>query len=675
MKGMASAAGVPALVLWAALGAPSGAAAQGAGGGAVEDAWRDPAMPRSWFEAPALASELGITEFRQSPMLDARVASGELPPVRERLPLDPPVVEPYAEVGAYGGTLVQYGVDLETDFFQFIGGAIGREGLVRGTPDGTGFVPWIAERVELVEGDTVAEITMREGMRWSDGTPFVAAEEFAFYFDETLPAVGVDPAQQDPGILGLEVVDDNTVRIRLDRPYPVFLFQFHTAFAPDVLETLIPMAPAHLMREHLPRFVGEEEALARARALGFDAVEPLLVALSDQVQTIDEPRLGVPVTDAYVAVSRTESELVLERNPYYPFVDTAGNQLPYIDRIVVRFAAQPDNVELQAIGGGSDVLVSAARTDRIPVYIENEERGGYRTLIYQDAALSKPFYVFNMTPPEAEYGPVFADVRFRRAMSLALNRDGINDRFYFGRGTPTQATVAPSNPLFRPEYAQAFAGHDPDAARALLDEMGLADRDGDGFRDFPDGSPFTVRMMYAQEEYLSPVQLHEYAVSNWAAVGIKVEIETVAGEVFWTRSGGNQWDMKPHVLDFSIPYPTGFVYFNTPYVAPEIAPFGDYTPWMRSGGAEGVEPPPALMGELRALYDAADAYLATLDPAALTAILDSQAENLWTIGTVGFPPKPVLVAERIRNVPERLLWDNVLGAEMQMRPYQWFIAE
>lgn len=670
---------VPTLVLGALtaaapLGLPLGAAAQ-EGAATGEETWRDPAMPESWYGAPSYASEMGIAEFHQSPMLDALVAAGELPPVEERLPADPPVVEPYAEVGTYGGTLVQYGVDLETDFFQYIGGAIGREGLVRGTPDGTAFVPWIAESVEMIEGNTVAEIIFRDGLKWSDGTPFVAAEEYGFYFNETLPAAGVDPAQQDPGILGVEVVDDNTVRIRLDRPFPVFPVQFHTAFAPDVLEEQIPMAPAHVMREVLPQFVGEEAALARARELGFDAVGPMLIALSDQVQTIDEPRFAVPVTDAYVAVSRNESELILERNPYYPFVDTAGNQLPYIDRIVVRFAAQVDNVELQAIGGNSDVLVSAARTDRIPVYIENQEQGGYRTLIYQDAALTKPFYVFNMTPPDAEYAPYFSDVRFRRAMSLALDREQINDRFYFGRGTPTQATISPAHPQFRPEYAAAYAEHDPDAANALLDEMGLVDQDGDGFRDFSDGSPFTIQMMYAQEEYLSAIQLHEYVVTNWAEVGIKVEIQTVAGEVFWQRSGGNDWDMKPHVLDFSIPYPTGFVYFNTPYVAPEIAAFGNYTLWLRSDGAEGVEPPEAIAADLQELDDAADAYLTTLDPAALTTILESQAENLWTIGTVGFPPKPVLVSDRISNVPERLLWDNVLGAEMQMRPYQWYLTE
>lgn len=641
----------------------------------LEALWRDPDMPQSWFEAPGLASEMGITTFNQSPMLDERVANGELPPVEERLPVDPAVVEPYENIGTYGGSLVLYGVDLTTDFFQFAGGGIGREGLVRGSPDGTEFVEWIAESVVLLEDNTVAEIKFREGMKWSDGTPFIAADEYEFYFNETLPAVGLDPTQRDPGILGYEVVDDNTVRIQLDRPYPVFMFQFHTAFVPDVLAQTVPMAPAHIMREYLPSIVGEDVALEKARELGFDSVTPMLIALSDQVQTLDEPRFGIPATDAYIPVSKSATELVLERNPYYPFIDTEGNQLPYIDRIVVRFAAQTDNVELQALSGNSDVMVSAARTDRIPVYIENEAQGDYTTYIYQDSAFSKPFYTFNMTPPEREYGEYFEDVRFRRAMSLAINRDQINDRFYFGRALPMQVTISPSHPAFKPEYASAYAEYDPDTARQLLDELGLVDQNGDGFRDFPDGSPFTVQMMYAQEEYLSPIQLHEYTVTNWADVGINVDIQTVSGEVFWQRSGGIQFDMKPHLLDFSIPYPTGFVYFNTPYAEPEIAPFGDYINWFRSGGAEGTEPPADLIDEFTRIYEAAGTYLTTLDDDALTVMLESQAENLWTIGTVGFPPKPVTVANRVHNVPNKLLWDNVLGAEMTMRPYQWYIEE
>jgi peptide/nickel transport system substrate-binding protein len=385
----------------------------------------------------------------------------------------------------------------------------------------------------------------------------------------------------------------------------------------------------------------------------------------------------VPTTDAYVVVSETESERILERNPYYPFVDTEGNQLPYIDRIIIRFAAQRDNVELQAISGGSDILVNAARTSRIPVYLDNEEEGDYTTYIYQDAAFSKPFYVINLTPPEesARYAPYYQDVNFRRAMSLAINREQVNERFYFGRAIPMQATISPNDEAFKVEYATAYMQYDPDRARELLDEVGLEDVDGDGLREFPNGDDFVVKLMYSQALYLSAVELHEYVITNWADVGIKVEMQTVGGGTFWERSGGGQWDVKMHLLDFSMPYPMGFVMWSTPHEHPSTSPWGEFATWFRTDGEDGQRPPDELFDEASKLYDAASEFLRTLDEDALRTILESQAENLWLIGTVGFPPKPVLVANRIKNVPENLLWDAVLGAELQMMPQQWWIDE
>lgn len=641
----------------------------------LETLWTDPNMPASWYEAPRTASEQGITSFQQSPMLDARVASGELPPVAERLPTNPPVIEPYEKVGTYGGNIVLYGVDLVTDFVQYAGGAFGREGLVRATPDGQGYFPWMAEDVQLLENNTVVQITFRDGLKWSDGTPFIAAEEYDFYYNKTLPAAQLDPTLPSPSLIGVETVDDNTVRLLLGEPFPGFMYQLHTTWAHDILAETIPLGPKHVLQEFLPEFVGEETALERARELGFDSIPPLLSELSIQVREQSDPRFGIVTTEAYVAVSRTENEIIFERNPYYPFVDTEGNQLPYIDEVIVRFAAQVDNIELQAISGSSDVLIGAAQTARIPIYIENEEQGDYRTLIYQDAAFSKPFYIFNMTPPEPAYGEYYQDLRFRQAMSLALNRDQINDRFYFGRGIPMQTTISPGHELFKPEYAAAYAEFDPERAKSLLDEVGLIDQNGDGFRDFPDGSSFNVRMLYAQEPYLSAVELHEYVVTNWAEVGIQTDIQTVNGSVFWERSGSNQYDMKPHILDFSIPFPIGFVYFHTPYEPPEISAFGDYATWLRSEGENGTRPPEEFFDEFSVLYEAAGQWLTTFDDDALRVMLESQAKNLWSIGTVGFTPRPVLVANRIKNVPERVLWDNTIGAELQMRPHQWYIEE
>lgn len=643
-----------------------------------ESKWRDPEMPEAWFSEPQKASELGITEFNQAPMLDERVANGELPPVAERLPDDPPVIVPYAEVGQYGGTMTMFGVDFEREFSFYTGGGAGLEGLNQASPDGQGYFPWIADEIRFLENDTVVEVTFRRGLKWSDGTEFFPGREYDFYWNEVLDKELNDPSLFTPALLNIEGVDDYTVRWTFGAPNPVFGYTLNHAWVHDLISNSQPMAPMHIMRQHMPEYVGEEEAQRKAEELGFSEVDQFLSELAQQTREQDDPRFNMPTMQAYVVVSRTESEVVLERNPYYPFVDTEGNQLPYIDRIITRFAAQRENIELQAISGAADVATETLTSRNIPVYLQNEEEGDYTTYIYLDAALNKPFYSFNFTPPEeaAAYTPYYRNADFRKALSLAINRQQINERFYFGQAIPMQVTIAPMSDLFRPEFGNAYADFDPDRARAMLDQIGLIDQDGDGFRDFPDGSEFRLSMMYANASYLSDISIHEYVVSNWNDVGIAVDIQTVNEGVFWERSPALQWELKPHLVDGSIPYPLGLVRLAiSPVEIPEVDPFGDWSTYFISGGDQGTRPPDDLFPEIERIYNAANTYLQTLDDEHLLTLLESQAENIWVIGTVGFTPVPIIVANRIHNVPELALWDEAIGRERILYPMQWYINE
>ena len=643
-----------------------------------ESKWRDPQMPQAWFSEPQKASEAGVTSFSQSPMLDDRVASGELPPVEERLPDDPPVVVPYEEVGTYGGTMRMYGVDFEREFTFYTGGGAGLEGLNQASPDGQGYFPWIADEITFMDNDTAVEVKFREGLKWSDGTEFVPGLEYEFYWNEVLDKEENDPSLYTPPLLSISAVDDYTIRWDFGAPNPVFEYTLNHAWVHDLISGFQPLAPMHILKQYMPEYVGAEEAQAKAAELGFQEVEQLISELSQQVREQDDPRFGMPTMQAYVAVERTESELVMERNPYYPFVDSEGNQLPYIDRVLVRFAAQRENIELQAISGEADVATDSVTARNIPVYKQNEEQGDYTTYIYLDAALNKPFYSFNFTPPEdaEKYVRYYRDDQFRKAMSLAINREQINDRFYFGQAIPMQVTIAPMSPLFKPEYGNAYADYDPDGAREMLDELGLVDADGDGFRDFPDGSEFRLSMMYAEASYLSDIAIHEYVVSNWNEVGIACDIQTVNEGVFWERSPGLQWELKPHLVDGSIPYPLGLVRLAlSPVEIPEVDPFGSWSTYFITDGEEGTRPPEDMYDEIERLYNAANNYLQTLEDEYLVTLLESQAENIWVIGTVGFTPVPVIVNNRIKNVPERTLWDEAIGRERILYPMQWYIDE
>ncbi|MGE0074182.1 MAG: ABC transporter substrate-binding protein [Sphaerochaetaceae bacterium] len=640
--------------------------------------WQDPNMPKSWFAAPRTASELGIGNFNQSPYLDQSVKSGAMPSVKDRLPKDPPVVEPYDKVGKYGGTLIVYGVDLERTEFTFFTGYNTQEGINIPTPDGQGYVPWFAQDIEFIEGDTVIQITFRDGLKWSDGVPFKAGDEYEFYWNYTLDKSLFDTSLLMNPLEDIVKIDENTIQLRFGSPVPTYNYELKHSWIGDMLEDNMPLAPMHIMKQNLPAFIGEAAALDNAKSLGFNSVESYLTELTQQVRKQSDPRFKMPTMHAYVITSRSESELLMERNAYYPFVDTKGNQLPYIDKLMVRFAAHKDNIELQAMSGAADIAMTSLSSKNIPVYIANEGKGNYKTHIFLDASLNKPFYSLNLTMPEGleKYEPYFRNADFRKALSLAINRDQLNDRFYFGKAIPMQVTIAPMSDLFKPEYGNAYAQFDPVAANKLLDSLGLIDKNNDGFRDFPDGSPFKIQMLWSNASYLSDIGVHEYVVSNWGSVGIQVTIQTVGIDPFWDRSAALDWELKPHLVDGSLPYPLGLVRLAlTPVEGPEVNPFGRWGTYFLSDGQSGDRPPADLYDEVEMLFTSAEKWLQTLDDQYLVPILESQAKNIWAIGTVGFTPYPIIVNNRLKNVPEKILWDEAIGRERILYPMQWYIEE
>ena len=279
------------------------------GGIDFESRWRDPQMPASWFKAPATASQMGIKSFKQSPMLDARVSSGKLPPVAKRLPTNPPVVEPYQKVGKYGGTLTIYAVNLERSEFTYYTGGEHQEGVNVPTPDGQGYVPWFAEDIQFLEDDTVIQIRFRDGLRWSDGTPFLAGDEYEFYWNSTLNKTRFDPSLLVNSLEDMVKIDKNTVQLRFGSPVPTYNYDLKHSWVGDVLEANMPLAPMHIMKQNLPEIVGEQKALAKARELGFDSVESYLTELTQQVRKQSDPRFGMPTMQAYVIVSKTATEI------------------------------------------------------------------------------------------------------------------------------------------------------------------------------------------------------------------------------------------------------------------------------------------------------------------------------------------------------------------------------
>ena len=228
------------------------------------------------------------------------------------------------------------------------------------------------------------------------------------------------------------------------------------------------------------------EANDLAKAGGFDDWTQLFNARQGPYGKSSDD-IGRPVLEAWVLQEAATDYALWERNPFYWKVDIAGNQLPYFDRVQNRSAATKESFMIAALGGEVDFVASILTIEDFPVLTQNADAGGYEVRLWQKRAGAGVNYFFRQTyKPDPVMEEILRDKRFRRALSLAINRAEINELLYFGKGTPSQAAVPPGSIYHVPEHFQRDAAYDPDEANRILDEMGL-EMGADGIRRRPDG--------------------------------------------------------------------------------------------------------------------------------------------------------------------------------------------
>jgi peptide/nickel transport system substrate-binding protein len=459
-------------------------------------------------------------QFNQAPMLDGM----DLPPVEERLPVNPLVTQPYESVGQYGGTLhtaswwPEYGnVQL---FFAV-------DAPIKWKADLTGYEPALVESYEWSEDGKTFTLHMREGLRWSDGAPYTS-EDWRFWWEDIAKnpdyRVTTVPGwlrKTDGSPIDMEFPDEYTVVWRSDRPLwiaPFYMAQGFWEFARHM------MKPAHYLKQFHPDYT---------EGATYEGLE-----LADRWW--QEP--GFPCLFAWCLESRSEdgTRFTLARNPYFWRVDTAGNQLPYIDYIEVELVAD-EAVRLLncAAGRYTAAFRICGSPNDIPFLMEQAEAGDFRLLSgWMNGAGAWPGYMVNQyyvegggnyspDSPEraAEIRALLRDARFRRALSLGFDRQRIIDVTWMGIGTPQAATISPQAWHFASpegqevfeEWANMYVEFDPERANALLDELGMTIVNG---RRTLGGKPFTLTM----------------DISDWGG-SLKVQTDAAAEmEVQWEQN-------------------------------------------------------------------------------------------------------------------------------------------
>ncbi len=638
----------------------------------VEEAKPTPTAPTGAIkaeEATPTPVPVEVSKYNEAPMLAELVKAGKLPPVDERLPEDLDVVAPQESIGQYGGTWHAVTWDPRIPNIKMWL----YDPPIRWKPDYTGYGPGLAYKYEWSEDGTTVTLYFRKGVKWSDGEPFTM-EDLKFWWEDLATNEDYKVVQvpwwgwkstQEP--MDVEFPDDYTMVMKWDTPQwitPYILAQGFWEWEPL-------MKPKHYLKQFHPKYNPDSD---------YDTLEQM----DKWWENPDYPVLFAWRTVEYVAGERA----VLERNPYYWKVDTEGNQLPYIDRLDIAIVPEKEVRVLQISQGKYDCTFRGTDDPRdIPFLAEQAESGGYHLQEgWMNGAGGWPCWLINQDyVDDEEIRDVLRDKRFRKAISVALDREHLIDVVWDGIGTPQQATISPQSWHFASpegqkvfkEWQQADAEYDPDKAKAWLDEMGMVDQDGDGWRELPSGKKFELIIdvgLWGGEQV--PVEGSQVLKEALEAVGIKCILNNLQGQPDWDlrQREGKYMLRAAHASEVDI-----WTYPDWIFPTRGNRAWPMEGKWNETGGKEGWKPEPGSPADrLLKLYKKglAEPDIEKRHEIVWEAIRIHIEEGPFTLGAAGDQPMPVVVKNNFHNVSNYgILGPWAPGSPGNQHPEQYWIEQ
>ena len=619
------------------------------------------AVVATFFAGPAggaVAGTVGTaaTTYIDSPSLAEEVAAGRLPPVEERLPARPLVVPLTGNglaPGRHGGELrLLMGRAKDVRLMVVYGYA-----RLVGYDPGYRLVPDLLEDVEVEEG-RIFTLRLRPGHRWSDGHPFTS-EDFRYYWEDVATNEDLAPFGPPPVYLvdgeppRFEVLDRWTVRYTWRRPNPFFL----PALAGARPEPLC--APIHYLKAFHARYTDEAALEARAREEGHRNWAGVHV---NRFRSYKNTNPDLPSLQPWVNTTAPPSHrYVFARNPYFHRVDENGRQLPYIERVVMNIA-DGKLIPAKTGAGESDLQARQLTFNDYTFLKQNEKRNAKQVRLWETTRGAQVALYPNLNTADPGWRALLRDVRFRRALSLAIDRHEINQVIYFGLATEGNDTVHPRSPLYRQGYRTRWARFDPDAANALLDEIGLTRRNDDGIRLMPDGRPLEVIVETAGED-TEQTDVLELVGWTWKQAGIKLFSKPLQREVFRNRIYSGQAVVSVWGgLENGLPVPD----MSPQDLAPTRQDQYQWPKWGQHYEKSGTAGEAPALAPARELADLNRRWLSASDTTSRRTIwermLEIRADNVFSIGIVSGVPQPVVVDARLRNVPEKGIYNWDPGA-------------
>ena len=591
----------------------------------------------------------------ESPILAELVEEGKLPAVAERVGSEPVVLEGVDGIGKYGGTWfrAEWSQSNISLIESFLSGAT----LVRWSPLGYPIVPHVAKGWESSPDKKEWTVSLREGLKWSDGHPFTADDIVFWYYQEVKLDYIEDTLRGNWMTVGGEQgeivkIDDYTLKFVFPKPYGGFLEHLCRAWW--------FCSPRHYIEKYHPD-LGDDELIEKTLEARRLPSRKSLYLLLKRWNNPEHPRLWPWVYRNYKA----NPPQIYVRNPFYWVVDTDGNQLPYVDRM--HFDIKNQKL-IPIVAANGAVTFSIYIMDLYYTMLMTERKaGGYEVYHWFPASRSRyqvyPNFNFRVDPdiPVTQMKhDLINDKRFRQALSLAINRRQIIDTVYNGVGEPAQLSPGRESFFHHEKLHYSFIEYAPDKANTLLDELGLTIRDSEGYRTFKDGTRMVWYYTLSQGEDEGPTEL---ILEDWGHVGVRFiqrrpshalfNLEVKTGKVEFSVGPGNS-EYNPILGSMFFAGLTGTQAYG-------------YWNWYMRGGLYGnpeavelggIEPPVnhLLRRAMELVEESYGAMNREEQREIFNKLFDIAAENLWTINITTPPPHPVVVKNGFKNVPRNALY-------------------
>lgn len=610
---------------------------------------------------------VGDGKYKEAPALAEKVKAGELPPIEERLPKEPAVVT-VDEIGKYGGNYqgAAFGPSsgqLDTEGLRF-------QSLLTIEEDLKTFKPNILKDYKISEDATEYSLYLREGMKWSNGDP-LNADDFMFWYEDVLLNKDITPViaadwMSGEDVMKMEKVGDYEIKITFTSANPSFEI---TMARLSVGLTRNFFAPKEYLKQYHIKYNPDADKVAKEE--GHDGWATGFKAHIDSSQS----QTDVNCPDIFPWVLSEidkDGNKIFARNPYYFVVDQEGNQLPYIDQQTALIVQDNQMRTMKLISGE----LHAAGENPLPVkdytlYKQNEEKGDYKVYLFDNTRGADCAFTFNLTHKDPVMREVFNNLKFREAMSLAINRQEINESLYFGKGNVRQATCSPDVSFYEDWMGEYKTEFDADAANKLLDEAGYKWNADKTIRLMPNGEEFNI-VLETIEEF---VPVAEMVTEYWNAVGVQTQLKQQERTYYLERGKSNDRDAQCFTLDSVAEFNLRAAKFSRlrPGGAFDDLEFMQaYKEWLESNGAKGEEPPQ----EIKDLYADCQKFstISPTDPEYATlgqSILKRTSENLWMVG-VSVSPRVIIISNKLGNTPTEGTFANDYNFWKPYRGDTWY---